>query len=217
MTPHTNIVEGLKHLAVPVAELSPDPKNARKHDRRNLDAIKASLEKFGFRQPIIVQKQGMIVRAGNGRLAVSKELGWSHIPALVVDEAEADAVAFAIADNRTAELAEWDVGVLGEVLADLRGDEDGAFDLGAVGFTNEELNVLLVDDLWAGEDDEALAEENEARFSEPRSAATGGTKIIFQGEHDTALTASYTEHKVGSESIADFVVRHLPGADNALG
>jgi len=110
------IHESLQHLAVPVADLTPDPKNARKHDRRNLDAIKASLEKFGMRQPIIVQKQGMIVRAGNGRLAVAQELGWSHLPALVVDESEAEAVAFAIADNRTAELAEWDWGNLSEIL-----------------------------------------------------------------------------------------------------
>jgi ParB-like chromosome segregation protein Spo0J len=134
---HAHIHESLQHLAVAVADLNSDPKNARKHDRRNLDAIKASLEKFGFRQPIIVQKQGMIVRAGNGRLEVAKELGWSHVPALIVDESEAEAVAYAIADNRTAELAEWDF----ENLADALGSLDSTL-LDFTGFDKEELSFL---------------------------------------------------------------------------
>ena len=108
----------MQHLAVAVADVTLDPRNARKHDRRNIDAIKASLTKFGFRQPIIVQAQGMVVRAGNGRIEATKELGWTHVPALIVDESEADAVAYAIADNRTAELAEWDWENLGAALRD---------------------------------------------------------------------------------------------------
>ena len=133
---HTHIHESLQHLAVAVADLNYDPKNARKHDRRNLDAIKASLEKFGFRQPIIVQKQGMIVRAGNGRMEVASELGWTHIPALIVDESEAEAVAYAIADNRTAELAEWDFENLSELLDEVLLDKSL---LDAIGFSEEEL------------------------------------------------------------------------------
>jgi len=134
----THIHDSLRHLAVAVADLTPDPKNARKHDRRNLDAIKASLEKFGFRQPIIVQKQGMIVRAGNGRLEVSKELGWSHVPALIVDESEAEAVAYAIADNRTAELAEWDFENLAGALDSLT--DSNLLDF--VGFNEDELGFF---------------------------------------------------------------------------
>jgi len=129
-------------MAVAVAELQPDPKNARKHDRRNLDAIKASLEKFGFRQPIVVQKQGMVIRAGNGRVEVSKELGWSHIPALVVDESEAHAVAYAIADNRTAELAEWDLENLADILVEMKEiDVEGLLD--STGFSGDDLDILL--------------------------------------------------------------------------
>lgn len=144
MTQHTNIHASLQHLAVAVTDLTPDPKNARKHDRRNLDAIKASLEKFGFRQPLIVQKQGMIVRAGNGRLEVAKELGWDHVPALIVDESEAEAVAYAIADNRTAELAEWDFDNLSSLMESLslHGDEL----LASVGFSHDELQFMLVTD-----------------------------------------------------------------------
>jgi hypothetical protein len=53
----------------------------------------------------VVQRQGMIVRAGNGRVLAARELGWTHLACVVVDESEVEATAFAIADNRSAELA----------------------------------------------------------------------------------------------------------------
>jgi len=133
----------LRGLAIEVSKLTLDPKNARKHDRRNLDAIKASLVKFGMRQPIVVQRAGdaLIVRAGNGRLQVAKELGWSHLPAVVFDENDDEAIAYAIADNRTAELAEWDWDVLTEHL--LTQQEMGQ-DLEMLGFDSEMLSEIGV-------------------------------------------------------------------------
>lgn len=132
------IVEALQHLAVPLDELTPDPKNARIHSARNLNAIEASLLKFKFREPIVVQKQGMIIRAGNGRYEVARRLGWTHVPAVVVDEADADAVAFAIADNRTAELGEWDFSSLTEQLVAIT--PLGLLD--AAGFLPSEMETL---------------------------------------------------------------------------
>jgi 1-aminocyclopropane-1-carboxylate deaminase/D-cysteine desulfhydrase-like pyridoxal-dependent ACC family enzyme len=107
----------LRGLAVKLDSLLPDPKNARKHNDANLAAIRASLKRFGVRKPIVVQRAGdqLIVRSGNGRMTVAKELGWTHLPAIVVDEGDDDAIAFALADNRTADLAEWDMGVLEEL------------------------------------------------------------------------------------------------------
>ena len=102
------ITEPLRSLAVPIDGLNFDPANARKHGNKNLDAIKSSLAKFGQRKPIVVQREGMIVRAGNGTLAAAKALGWNEIAAVIIDEDNATAAQFAIADNRTAELAEWD-------------------------------------------------------------------------------------------------------------
>src|SRR5690554_875119 len=81
---------------VPLAELTPDPANVRQHPERNLEAVEASLQRFGQRTPIVVQRQGMVVRAGNARLAVFKKLGWSHIAALVVDEGNVEAASYAI-------------------------------------------------------------------------------------------------------------------------
>jgi len=115
---------------VAIDSLSADPANPRKHGQRNLDAIAASLRRFGQQKPIVVDSHG-VVRAGNGQLAAAKLLGWTEIRVVRSDLPPTELTAFAIADNRTAELAEWDA----EVLAGLLSDSD----LGDVGFTDEEL------------------------------------------------------------------------------
>ena len=134
------IAPGLAHLSLSIDSLHPDPSNARKHSQRNLDAIKASLAKFGQRKAIVVQRDGMIVRAGNGTLQAAKELGWDEIAALVIDEDNATAAQYAIADNRTAELAEWDEEVLVSLLDSL---DDEMRDL--LAFSDDDLQSFAVD------------------------------------------------------------------------
>lgn len=124
----------------PVSDLASDPANARKHNERNLDAIKASLTRFGQQKPIVIDSSG-VVRAGNGTLAAAKALGWAEIDCVVSDLQGAEAVAYAIADNRTAELAEWDDDVLTATLQSLA-DEDPALLVDA-GFTEADLNAML--------------------------------------------------------------------------
>jgi len=113
-----------------ITELSLDPSNVRKHSRRNLDAIKASLRKFGQQKPIVVDAKG-IVLAGNGTLTAAQELGWTEIQIVRTELAGVSATAFAIADNRTAELAEWEEDKLNAVLKSL---QDEGFELVDVGF-----------------------------------------------------------------------------------
>ena len=131
----------MKIESIAVAELSLDPSNVRKHSRRNLDAIKASLRKFGQQKPIVVDAKG-IVLAGNGTLTAAKELGWTKIQATRTELTGVEATAFAIADNRTAELAEWDE-TLGEVLLSLSAND---FDLNEIGFDQSELSKLIGED-----------------------------------------------------------------------
>jgi hypothetical protein len=213
---HQHIHESLRHLAVAVSTLSPDPKNARKHDRRNLDAIKSSLEQFGFRQPIIVQKQGMIVRAGNGRLEVSKELGWSHVPALVVDESEAEAVAFAIADNRTAELAEWD---FGNLAAALEGLQTSGLDIEALGWTEDETSLLLSDfDL----DDDTLlggtagSADGKGGDDEKEEIATGSMALDFGAPPFSVLDARQGYWKKRKDQWLAYGIRSEAGRGDDL-
>jgi len=142
--PAENINPALASLSVPVSKLAADPANARKHDQRNLDAIKGSLSLFGQRKPIVVRRQGMVVIAGNGTLAAAKELCWQNIAAVIVNDDATTATAYGIADNRTAELAAWNDKILGTLLGGLR---DTPIKMENVGFTEQEqINLIgLVD------------------------------------------------------------------------
>lgn len=124
---------------VKIGSISQDPANVRKHGERNLEAIKASLRKFGQQKPIVVDAKGVIL-AGNGTYEAAKMLGWETILAVETDLVGIDATAYAIADNRTAELAEWDDAALAETLRALQSEE---FDIEAAGFTGEEIDSLI--------------------------------------------------------------------------
>jgi ParB family chromosome partitioning protein len=129
----------MKLTTTKITELSLDPSNVRKHSRRNLDAIKASLRKFGQQKPIVVDAKG-IVLAGNGTLTAAQELGWTEIQIVRTDLAGVEATAFAIADNRTAELAEWEDS-LNDVLKSL---QDEGVDLADLGYSPEDIGQFAV-------------------------------------------------------------------------
>jgi DNA modification methylase len=115
-----------------LTDLVSDPNNARQHDDKNLEAIKGSLTQFGQRKPIVIGK-GDVVIAGNGTLAAAKALGWASIEVVrVPDDWTADqAKAFALADNRTAELASWDEMVLATQVIELK---EAGFEVADFGF-----------------------------------------------------------------------------------
>jgi hypothetical protein len=141
----------MKIERINVAELSLDPSNVRKHDRKNLDAIKASLRKFGQQKPIVVDAKG-IVLAGNGTLTAAKELGWTEIEITRTTLQGVEATAFAIADNRSAELAEWEDS-LNDVLKSL---QDEGVDLADLGYSPEDLgqfsaNAVEMPELASGD------------------------------------------------------------------
>jgi len=131
----------MKTESIKIKELSNDPANVRKHDERNLDSIKASLQRFGQQKPIVVDGKGIVV-AGNGTLDAAKSLGWKEIQIVRTELVGADAVAYAIADNRTAELAIWDDDALAQTLASLKIDE--SIDEAITGFTEQEIDTLLM-------------------------------------------------------------------------
>lgn len=118
---------------VAIASLVHDPANARKHDARNLRAISESLQRFGQQKPIVVGA-GNVVIAGNGQLAAAQSLGWTEIAIIRTNLTGAEATAYAIADNRTAEFASWDDAVLLQSLQELDADMQAA-----AGFTADEI------------------------------------------------------------------------------
>jgi site-specific DNA-methyltransferase (adenine-specific) len=114
----------LEVVQAKLTDLTLDPGNSRKHGRQNLDAIKSSLATFGQRRPLVVMAD-MTVIAGNGTLTAMRELGWTECAITITpaDWTAEQAKAYALADNRTAELAEWDNTQLATTLAQL--DEAG--------------------------------------------------------------------------------------------
>jgi 16S rRNA G966 N2-methylase RsmD len=128
-----------------IAELTPDPNNARQHDDKNLKAIMGSLKEFGQRKPIVITEAGTIV-AGNGTVEAAKRLGWLDIQVVRVpaDWTDAQVKAFAIADNRTAELANWNQEVLTSQLLELEAE---GWELAEFGFEPLEMPVTSDDNL----------------------------------------------------------------------
>jgi ParB-like chromosome segregation protein Spo0J len=126
----------MKLKTLQIKDLTPDPNNARQHDEKNLKAIQGSLKEFGQRKPIVITEAGVIV-AGNGTVEGAKRLGWTQIEAVEVpSDWTADQIkAFAIADNRTAELASWDKDILATQLLDL---EEAGFEIADFGFLKEQ-------------------------------------------------------------------------------
>lgn len=131
----------MKLETIKIASLTADPQNARTHDDTNLKAIQGSLREFGQRKPIVITQDNTIA-AGNGTVAAAKELGWTDIQAVRVPaDWDADRIkAFALADNRTAELATWDTEVLNTQLKEL---ESAGIDVSEFGF--QELEVPILD------------------------------------------------------------------------
>ena len=137
---------------VPIKSLKPYFRNPRTHTKEQVETIAASIERFGFINPILVDETNLIL-AGHGRLAAAKMLGLKEVPVRVVyGLTEAKKRAYCIADNRIAELVGWDEKLLGHELLDLKGHD---FDLAGLGFDDDELTRLLaVGEETRGETDE---------------------------------------------------------------
>ncbi|MEQ9124172.1 MAG: ParB/Srx family N-terminal domain-containing protein, partial [Alphaproteobacteria bacterium] len=122
--------------------LTPDPRNARTHPRRQVDQIAAAIRAFGFTNPILIDPDDDII-AGHGRLLAAKAVGMSEVPTITLpDLTEAQKRALRLADNKIALGAGWDLDLLKVELADLA-SLDLSFDLTLTGFSTGEIDVLL--------------------------------------------------------------------------
>jgi len=122
----------LRIETIDIQKLQFDPDNARKHSKKNIEAIAGSLKRFGQRKPIVVMSSNIVI-AGNGTLEAAKQLGWSKIIVAYApnDWTYEQARSFALADNRTAELGEWDSDKLAMQLIEL---DSVGYELNDVGF-----------------------------------------------------------------------------------
>ena len=137
-----------------VKDLIPYDKNPRKNDEA-VKYVKESIEQFGFKVPIVIDADGVIV-AGHTRLKAAKELGMKEVPCIVADDLTPEQVkAFRLVDNKTAEIAEWDTELLNTELLDLESN----FDMSDFGFDIYlQTDEASADDFDADAVAEAIAE-----------------------------------------------------------
>lgn len=124
-------MSNLKIEYLPVGDLKPYKRNARKHETKDITAIKASIKEFGFDDPIGIWKDNIIIE-GHGRLLAAIELGMAEVPCIRLDHlTDEQRRAYALAHNRTAELSEWDFDVQAAELQEIND-----IDMSEFGFTS---------------------------------------------------------------------------------
>jgi hypothetical protein len=122
------------------SELKPFQKNPYNHPEKQLTMLKKSMREFGFTSPVLISQDNMVI-AGHARLKAAQEIGLSEVPTIFIDLPYEKAVAYVIADNQLAKLAEEDRDLLGELLQGINDIPD--FDIEAVGFSSEDIDTLL--------------------------------------------------------------------------
>lgn len=204
----------MKIETVDIATLKLDEGNVRRHSERNLGAILTSMKQFGQQKPIVIGP-GDVVVAGNGTLEAARSLGWEKIQIVRTKLTGAEAKAYAIADNRTADLADWWEEGLVEALAALS-DEEG-FDIEVTGYTEAEIEELALS-IMPG--NPAESDDPFARFEEG-GKFLDDTTVRFQFGDYSALvgTAVYNSFVLAfrerqaeeAEPMIDDVLRHWLG------
>ena len=104
-----------------IGDIKPYEKNPRKNDSA-VDAVANSISQFGFKVPVVIDKDNIII-CGHTRYKAAQKLGLGVVPCVIADDLTEEQIkAYRLADNKVAELAEWDIDLLGEEL-------DGIFDI----------------------------------------------------------------------------------------
>lgn len=138
-----------------LSELTPDPRNARTHPKRQIEQIVASIGEFGFTNPILADPEGNLI-AGHGRLRAARQIGLQQVPVIeLAGLSAAQKKALRLADNKIALNAGWDTEILKLELADLSMPEID-IDLALTGFSAGEIDVVLAES--DDPDDEVIPE-----------------------------------------------------------
>src|ERR671927_850356 len=164
---------GMKVEVWHLEKLIPYARNPRQIPQIAIDKVARSIQEFGFRQPIVVDTEGVII-VGHVRRLAAQKLGLTKVPVNIATElTNAQVNAYRLADNRTNEEATWDMEALALELANLKLDE---FDLDLTGFNVDEIQQLLA------EQTEGLTDEDEAP-AVPEFAVTEPGDLWMLGNH----------------------------------
>ena len=166
----------MKVIMRSIADVIPYENNPRVNDKA-VEAVAASVKEFGFKQPIVVDSAGVIV-VGHTRLKAAKLLGMDKVPVVVADDLTDEQIkAYRLADNKTAELAEWDFGKLQEEMDALKD-----VDMSVFGFEDIE-----IEDVEANIQEDDAPEEVETRCKIGDLWELGGHRLICGDSTDVAV------------------------------
>ena len=188
-----------------IDKLIPWARNPRTHSDAQIAQIAASIAEFGFNNPILVDTKAGII-AGHGRLLAARKLGLQEVPVIVLDHlSEAQKRAYIIADNQLALNAGWDEDLLRIELLALQAEE---FDLGLIGFEDEELaRLLAAQDAAEGlTDEDSIPELPETPVSESGDLWILGDHKLLVGD----ATQSEDVDKLMAGAAADLVFTDPP-------
>ena len=147
-------MEELRIEYLPVDALKPYSRNAKKHPDEQVEHIANSIREFGFRQPLVIDRDGVLV-IGHGRLLAAKKLGLKTVPCVRADDLTDEQVkALRLADNKLNESG-WDFATLEEELNELEAD----FNMADFGFEDHTVNTDALDDLFAPAEEKPKDEE----------------------------------------------------------
>ena len=150
----------IKIIEKDINELVPYENNARINDKA-VDVVANSIKEFGFKQPIIIDKNNVLV-AGHTRVLACKKLGITKVPCIVADDLTEEQIkAFRIADNSSAQVAEWDMDKLQQEIQDLNFD---FYELGLQEQLDEIANSLVKLETKDNEYDNQELKENTTKF-----------------------------------------------------
>ena len=145
-----------------ITSIKPYENNPRKLSDTAIEKVAMSLKEYGFRQPIVVDKDRVIV-AGHTRYRASKKLGLKQVPVSVIDNLTEEQInAYRIADNRTAEESEWDSELLKMEIKELEAKD---FKLDLLGFNEDQLNDILFEEKQGLTDEDEVPEAPEEPIS----------------------------------------------------
>jgi len=166
----------------PINSIRPYENNPRTNDAA-VDAVAASIKEFGFRQPIVVDEQGIII-VGHTRYKAALKLGMTGVPVhIAVGLTPAQAQAYRLADNQTATMSSWDDDKLIQELAKLR---ELNFDLNLTGFSEDKLLQLLATGNDGLADPDAVPEPPDAAITQPGDLWILGNHRLLCGDSSKA-------------------------------
>lgn len=187
------MTEKLKIVYRPLKDLTPYASNARTHDDRQVLQLVASIEEFGWTNPILIDEHGEIV-AGHGRVLAAEQIGIASVPTITLSGlSDAQKAAYRIADNRLPLNAGWN----GELLKlEIEALQDVEFDVGLLGFSDLELGDILgvepddPSDHWVGM----------PAFDQENNNGVRQLIVHFETDADVALFAQLVQQQITAKT-----------------